>query len=41
MLSNSIKFTNDNGSITLIATEDEENDNLIKITVKDNGVGIT
>ena len=40
LVSNAIKFTNDGGTVRITVTKDPENEHLLMLTVKDNGVGI-
>ena len=39
LLSNAVKYTNEGGAVTL-TTETDSTDNLVRVSVKDNGVGI-
>jgi signal transduction histidine kinase len=40
LVSNAIKFTNEGGNVRISVTKDPENEHLLLLTVKDNGVGI-
>ncbi len=40
LVSNAIKFTNEGGNVRIIVTKDPENEHLLMLMVKDNGVGI-
>jgi signal transduction histidine kinase len=40
LVSNAIKFTNEGGNVRITVTKDPENEHLMLLTVKDNGVGI-
>lgn len=40
LVSNAIKFTNEEGNVRISVTKDPENEHLILISVRDNGVGI-
>ena len=40
LVSNAIKFTNEGGNVRITVTKDPENEHLILIAVKDDGVGI-
>jgi signal transduction histidine kinase len=40
LVSNAIKFTNKEGNVRISVTKDPENEHLLLISVKDNGVGI-
>lgn len=40
LVSNAIKFTNEGGNVRITVTKDPENEHLLLLIVKDNGVGI-